>query len=211
MRRIKSKKNIKMPILVILLLISSLVISFSYARYISEVNSKDQVKVAKFGELTLVEKMNGEVQSNNFSTISDFSYDIISGCVIDKEVYVEFTDSEISTYLFLVIDAVNWSYDDILNKMMIINNKSNLLSFSIDNTWSFLEEASTDGKFVFYYLVDVNGNNNGKYNVMNQIDVGFITAKDEDKINNSNLRFSVYGIQKNNSIDAMSAWNYLNL
>lgn len=212
MKMFSSKKNKKTIVLIILLLVISAVAPFSYAKYTSEVKSSDQVRVAKAGELTLIEKINGEVQINNSDVISNISYDITSDSVIDKEVYIEFIDSEVSTYLFLVIDSINWSYNDDLRKMYVMNNNASLITFDIDETWSFLDEASSDYKFVFYHLVDVNENNdNNKYDVMNQINIEMITTKDESKINNSSLRFSAYSIQKNDDTSVAEAWNYLNL
>lgn len=211
MRRIKSKKNNKKKLLIILLLVCSFTISLSYARYTSEFSSSNQVRVAKSGELTLVEKLNGEIENNNLDVANNYSHEIVSGGFIDKEVYIEFTNNEISTYLFLVIDSINWSYDEISKKINVINNNSSLLSFDIDAKWIFLEEVSNESKLVFYHLVDVNNNEiNNKYEVMSQIDVGLITVNDEEIINNSSLRFNAYSIQKNDDINEIDAWNYLN-
>lgn len=211
MRRIKSKKNNKKKLLIILLLVCSFTTSLSYARYTSEFSSSNQVRVAKSGELTLVEKLNGEIENNNLDVANNYSHEIVSGGFIDKEVYIEFTNNEISTYLFLVIDSINWSYDEISKKISVINNNSSLLSFDIDAKWIFLEEVSNESKLVFYHLVDVNNNEiNNKYEVMSQIDVGLITVNDEEIINNSSLRFNAYSIQKNDDINEIDAWNYLN-
>lgn len=211
MRRIKSKKNNTKKLLIILLLVCSFTISLSYARYTSEFSSSNQVRVAKSGELTLVEKLNGEIENNNLDVANNYSHEIVSGGFIDKEVYIEFTNNEISTYLFLVIDSINWSYDEISKKISVINNNSSLLSFDIDAKWIFLEEVSNESKLVFYHLVDVNNNEiNNKYEVMSQIDVGLITVNDGEIINNSSLRFNAYSIQKNDDINEIDAWNYLN-
>lgn len=211
MRRIKSKKNNKKKLLIILLLVCSFTISLSYARYTSEFSSSDQIRVAKSGELTLVEKLNGEVENNNLDIANNYSHEIVSGGFIDKEVYIEFTNTEVSTYLFLVVDNVNWTYDNVSKKIRVMNNNSSLLSFDIDTKWIFLEEVSNENKLVFYHLVDVNNNeSDNKYEVMNQIEVGLITVNDKEIINNSSLRFNVYSIQKNDGINEMDAWNYLN-
>lgn len=211
MRRIKSKKIKTKKMLIILLLVCSFTISLSYARYTSEFSSSNQVRVAKSGELTLVEKLNGEIENNNLDVANNYNHEIVSGGFIDKEVYIEFTNNEISTYLFLVIDSINWSYDEISKKISVINNNSSLLSFDIDAKWIFLEEVSNESKLVFYHLVDANNNEiNNKYEVMSQIDVGLITVNDEEIINNSSLRFNAYSIQKNDDINEIDAWNYLN-
>lgn len=203
--------NKKIKILVILLLVSSFVVTHSYAKYVSKLNFSNKVRVAKSGELSLVEKLNGEVQVNNLETISAVYDEIILGNDIEKEVYIEFVDAEVSTYLFLVIDITNWTYDDVLRRLSVLNNKSSLLSFSINSTWSFLEDASSENKLIFYHLVDANNNDNSKYDVMNNIEIGILTPQDEEKINNSSLRFSAYSMQKNDDMSAIEAWNCLNL
>ena len=208
MKKLKNKKTI---IFIVILLISSLTISFSYSRYTSAGNYSDQIRVAKSGELNLIEKINGEIQDNSSDIINNISYDIISDDIIDKEVYIEFMDAEVSTYLFLIIDSVNWTYDNDLKDISLKNNSSKLLSFNINNEWNFIEEVSSGNKFVFYRLIDINNNDSDKYDVMNQISVGFVNVKDKEIISNSSLRFSAYSIQKSNNISAIEAWNYLNL
>ena len=208
MKKLKNKKTI---IFILILLISSLTISFSYSRYTSAGNYSDQIRVAKSGELNLIEKINGEIQDNSSDIINNISYDIISDDIIDKEVYIEFMDAEVSTYLFLIIDSVNWTYDNDLKVISLKNNSSKLLSFNINNEWNFIEEVSSGNKFVFYRLIDINNNDSDKYDVMNQISVGFVNVKDKEIISNSSLRFSAYSIQKSNNISAIEAWNYLNL
>lgn len=207
----KRKKNIFL-IIAILLVVSSFVVSISYARYTSVLSSSDLVRVAKAGDLVLVEKLNGEVQNNKLDSINEITHEIVSGGVVDKEVYIEFTETEVSTYVYLVIDNVNWTYNKELNKLSVINNKSDLLAFTLDDIWIFLDEVSNDDQFVFYTLVNVKDTNyNEKLNVMSKINVGIINVNDIEKINNSSLKFNAYSIQKGNNISALTAWGYLNL
>jgi len=207
------KELIKVLILSILLFLSSFGATITYSKYASGLIDTDEVRVAKSGEVVLVEKLNGIVQANNLSTDTEIIHEIISGGVINKEVYVEFYDPEVSTYIYLVVNNVNWTYEDELRKLSVIHNKSDLLYFTLDSNWNYLEEASNDGKFVFYHLVDVNDNNDdGKYNVLDKINVGIINVKDIDTIDNSELNFSVYSIQqKNADTTAIEGWNNLDI
>ena len=134
-----------------MLLAGSFGFSKSYARYTSQTSDEDEIRVAKFGKLTLIEKLNGEVQENDLDLVEVINTSLELGNDIDKEVYLEFVDSEVSTYLFLVIDSVNWIYDDNYKEFNVINNNSHLLSFNINDKWSYLDKFSNDNRFVFYY------------------------------------------------------------
>lgn len=205
------KEMIKVLVLSVMLFLSSFGATVTYSKYVSGLSDTDEVRVAKAGELVLVEKLNGIVQANNSSSTNEITHEIVSGGVVDKEVYVELYEPEVSTYIFLVVNNVNWTYDNELRKLSVINNKSDLLYFTIDDNWNFLEEVSDESKFVFYHLVDVNDSSNtGKYNVLDKINVGIINVKDIDSIDNSRLNFSAYSIQKaNDDTTVIEAWNNL--
>jgi len=167
-RRLKKKVK-RFLIVFVLVLISSLTISKTYARYTAEVVDDDEIRVAKYGSLTLVEKLNGEIQENNLETASILEYEFELGNNIDKEVYIEFINSEVSVYVFLTIESVNWNYDNSLKEFYIMNNNSKLLSFNLDSNWNYLENLSDENKFIFYIEFDVKNNPSTKLEVMNQI------------------------------------------
>ena len=206
----KLKKSIK-KFLIILIFIFA--ISFlgtkTYARYISNASDEDEIRVAKFGKLTLVEKLDGVVQENNLDTISIVDSNFTLGDAINKEVYIEFIDSEVSTYIFLVIDSINWKYDDLLKEFKVENNNTKLLSFNLDSSWNYLK--SSDNKHIFYYEFDVNTDKTTKFDVMNQINTGIIGYYDIEFVNDSQIKFNAYNIQKDDTLNVEEAWDYLNI
>lgn len=211
MKRIRKRKKYKKALIIMLLLANSFTISLTYAKYVSETGSSDEIRVAKFGKLTLTEKLNGEVQINNSETITTVNYEINPGVNIDKEVYLEYVDTEVSTYLFLIIDSINWTYNSINKEFNILNNNTSLLSFKINSNWNYLENLSDENKFIFYDEFDINDDTTTKYEIMNQINTGLITSNDLEILNNSQIKFSVYSIQKNAEMTAEESWNYLNI
>lgn len=211
-RRLKKKVKIFL-ITIVLILISSLSLSIliSYARYTSEANDSDEIRVAKTGTLTLVEKLNGEVQENNSDSLNIIESVFSLGENINKEVYIEFTNSEVSTYLFLVIDSENWEYNDETKEFSVLNNNSKLLSFNINNNWIYLENLSNQNKFIFYHELDVTSDTSTKFDVMNQINTGMIGYNDIEILNNSQIKFNAYSIQKNDDLSIEESWEYLNI
>jgi len=209
-RRLKKKVK-RFLIVFVLVLISSLTISKTYARYTAEVVDDDEIRVAKYGSLTLVEKLNGEIQENNLETASILEYEFELGNNIDKEVYIEFINSEVSVYVFLTIESVNWNYDNSLKEFYIMNNNSKLLSFNLDSNWNYLENLSDENKFIFYIEFDVKNNPSTKLEVMNQINTGIIGIDDIELLQNTQLKFNAYSIQKNDDITIEETWNYVNI
>lgn len=209
--------RISIKILIIMLLLSVLYISnsfisnYSYARYVGSKTVENDIKVAKFGNLKLIEKLNGEIQENNLNTIGIVESDFILGEDINKEVYIEYTESDVSTYLFLELDVVNWEYDDETRIIEVSNNNSKIMFFYIDDIWNYVESLSNNKKIIFYHEIDINNNNLTKFNVMNQIKTGIISVDDIPTLNECELKFNAYAIQKNDSISIEQMWDYLNM
>ena len=208
--KLKYSKPIKVLTLMFLLVVffSSIAQKTTYARYVSQFDSESEVGVVKFGTLNLVEKVNGEVQDNKTSSL-DINTDLVLGQNIDKEVYLEYTGSEVSTYLFLVIKVEKWTYNDTRREFGIFNNDSRLMYFNIKDIWTYADNLSSDTEKVFYYDYDVVNDKNNKFEIMNQINLGIIGYDDVGIINNNKLNFKIYSIQKNNKLDISTHWSYL--
>lgn len=209
--RINNKILIIILLLSLLCMSKSFISNYSYARYIGSKTAENDIKVANFGKLKLVEKLNGEIQVNNLETESIVESDFILGENIDKEVYIEFTQSNVSTYLFLELDVVNWKYDIESREVELLNNDTKILSFEMNNIWNYSENLSDDKKLIFYYEIDVNKNNSTKFDVMNQIITGIISIDDISILNESKIKFNAYAIQKGDSLSIEQMWDYLNM
>ena len=208
--KLRYSKTIKVLTLIFLLVVffSSIAKRTTYARYISEFESESEVGVVKFGTINLVEKLNGEIQDNKTTSVN-LTTDILLGENIDKEVYLEYTGSEVSTYLFLVINVEKWEYNDTRKEFGIFNNNARLIYFNINDIWTYSDNLSSEKEKVFYYDYDVLNDKNNKFEIMNQIKLGVIGYNDIETVNNNKLNFKIYSIQKNNKLDITTHWSYL--
>lgn len=211
-KKIRLKRKIKLTLLVFLLALTTYFgVTTTYSRYVSEVNTNDEIKVANAGDLNLVEKLDGEVQENNLDNDTLVESEIILGENIKKEVYVEFLNSEVSNYLFLIINIENWNYDNNLKEFSVINNHSKLLRFYLNDTWSYLEEYSNENMYVFFGEYDVNEIGNNKIDVITEVVTNIISENDIETLNSTKVDFEVLSIQKTDGLSVSDAWNYLNM
>ena len=210
MKKLFNKKN-NLIIIIILLLMISLFNMKSYARYMTNLTDISEIGIASYGNLTLVEKLNGVIQENNLESDNIINLDIEIGKDLEKEVYLEFTGSDVSAYLFLIVEGVNWQYDDTIKEFYILNNNSRVMYFKLNDIWNYYESKSLENKFVFYYEYDVNNNDLVKFDVINKIIPNIVCYSDIEFINNSELRFSSYSIQKNNNLTIDSSFSLLNI
>lgn len=208
--KLRYEKPIKILTLMFLLVIffTSMSQRTTYARYVSQFEAESEVGVVKFGTLNLVEKLNGEIQDNKTTNL-DVNTEIVLGNDINKEVYLEYTGSEVSTYLFLVIKVEKWQYNNTRNEFGIFNNDVRLMYFNINDIWTYADNLSSDTEKVFYYDYDVVNDKNNKFEIMNQIKLGMIGYNDIDSLKNNKLNFKIYSIQKNNKLDLATHWSYL--
>ena len=118
-------------ILLCLVLITTAMMGGLFARYTATGTGSDQARVAKFGDLTLVET--GE----NISMV-------IPGVNIRKQVQVTFEPSEVATIVFVEISAPGWKTDD--NKLF---SRGEYLSWSVADGWTCLDPHTVP--YVYYY------------------------------------------------------------
>ena len=98
-----------------------------------------------------------------------------------------------------------------INSYSIINNSSKILRFYLNNPWNYLEQFSTDNKYVFVMEYDVNEIGNNKIEVVNEVVTNIISENDFDSLNSSQVNFNVKSIQKTDGLSIEDAWNYLNM
>lgn len=207
---------IKYIIITSFLIIISFASTASYARYISNANGEDEVRIAKYGELYLTETYNGIEEINNNESLELKLINVNPGENIDKKISISFTDSEVSTYIFFVIETNRWSVDELNSEVAMRNGNSKLLNFTISNNWFYLNnemiENDVNGltkRFIFYYDYDINNINEDSIEVFNGINTNTITYNDIDIINDSILTFKTYSIQKNDGLTPEEAWEFL--
>ena len=179
------KKEIITLVLVAMLAVLTSFQTLSYAKYVSSAEAKDEIRVAKYGKLSLIETLDGVVESNDSTEISIKTLPVKSGENLNKSVSVSFLNSEVSTYLFFVIETNNWVYKEGTNEINLLNNGSKILNMDIDDNWSFFKQETIENdtnnlvsRIIFCYEYDVNGNSLTNLSVFNEITTGIISEKD---------------------------------
>ena len=125
----------------------------SLSKYQNQIQGSTTVSPAKFGKLTLEEyDSNGNLVSDNNSETLDLA-DISS---INKRVELKYTKGDIKSYIFFIVDAQGWQYDNNQKQLAIRGSSSDLVYISINDNWNYLEVPNQSAsKFVFYHLVDI--------------------------------------------------------
>lgn len=137
------KTKVKLPIsayLLYLAIASFLLVGVSFSRYIVSTNKGDHARVAKFGELELVE-----------NDLNDHIYKVIPGVPLRKSPVINYTANEMSAYVYVSITAPKWKYDETNKKFTIQREATTLLEWKIDEHWSYLE--SENSVYIFYLEV----------------------------------------------------------
>lgn len=141
--RRRVKMNISMClacILFCLTLFSIYLTSGLYARYTTSDIGEDMARVISFGSLTLTE-------TGDFG--SDGTMMIIPGVNLAKSAVVDFTGSEVATYVFVeVVVSSHWAIAD--NKVFSVN--SNKMQWTVADGWNYLKSIGdgSDTTYVYY-------------------------------------------------------------
>lgn len=179
----------------------------SLSKYQNQIQGSTTVSPAKFGKLTLEEyDSNGNLVSNNNSETLDLA-DISS---INKRVELKYTKGDIKSYIFFIVDAQGWQYDNNQKQLAIRGLNSDLVYISINDNWNYLEVPNQSAsKFVFYHLVDIDEKFEDE--VISAINVNPISYGEEEYLQgNHDLSFSASVVQKVNDEGAITSWNLLN-
>lgn len=208
---INIKKYIKYAIYVVVLI---LIVVFSstnaIAKYKSEKTGDDNARVAKFGDLNFYEYTIDGNKLVTGNTAEVETKNIIAGTDFEKNLSIEFTSSEINTYLFLEVETKNWTVttnDETKTNKVSIQNEydEDMIYWILNNKWTLLE--SNNGKFVFYY--EVPANNNFTDTLINKIIVNPIDMDSAYLLENEghNLSFKAYALSAL-SVTPLEAWQY---
>lgn len=185
-------------VLFCLVLITTAMMGGLFARYVTTGTGSDSARVVKFGQLTLTET--GDFPENAQKEKTGI---IIPGVDLNKKVTVSFEASEVSTLVFVKVDAPDWTVVD--NKTFM---KGTLLTWALADGWSYLPGS----KYVYYQelapntaLSDADIIQNGVITVSKSIKEGNIQSLDD-----LSLSFRACVIQSGGFADAAEAWAYLN-
>lgn len=120
-----------------------------YARYTATDTSADGARAATFGQLELVQTVNGtEVGASN-------EIMVVPKVTIDRDVYLTFTGSETDTYIFVAVKPTNWSvYDKAGKTNAVYSVGTDILKTTVEDDWTYL--TTSDGEYVYYIYLDSN-------------------------------------------------------
>ena len=207
----KNHYIIRVVICLIVLLIP-FITKNSYAKYTKNISSRDSVgTVAKFGTLNLYEYT---VEDNSLidSNMANFNENINvnDGQNISKKVEISYTKGEVSAYIFLAVEAMDWTYTQGTKTLSVKGtNNVDLIYWKLNDNWTYFstEELNSAKRYIFYHLV-----REGEEfydTVLDQIRVNPISVEDKDILNNDHsIKFNAYAIQKNGMDNVEMAWNY---
>ncbi len=177
----------------------------TFSKYITSSNGGDSARVAKFGELSLYETVDGtKVTTQNLI--------YTPGVNITKNPAVDFESNELAAYVFVKIDAENWTFNNTDNSFSITNESEepkDRLKWTVNTTaW---KKLTVDNETVYYIYVPA-GTELKDVPIIkdNQITVSSdITNSELNKIQNkiSNVKFTSYAVQANGFEDALTAWD----
>lgn len=166
-----------------------------YAKYVSRGASESTARVAGFGTVTIVET--GDFVDLNGNSVNPV---LIPGVDLVKRSVVEFTGSELATYVFVQIEpSSQWTYSD---KMY---SYKNLISWTVDDEWIWVEDN------VFYLelgpVTDWNENiiKNDLISVSHKL-----TETELAALNNLSISFQAFVVQSSGFDNAESAWASIN-
>lgn len=193
--------------LTILTLVIFHVTSGVYAKYSSESTGDDNARVADFGNLYFYEYT---IDGNRLITGTETEVEtvtIVAGENINKNIRLSYSGNEVLVYVFFVVDANGWNFEENSNRFVIKNSgNEDVVYWNLDENWNYISEVSSTTKHVFYHEVEptIEFDNN----ILREFEVNPISIDDVNLIKNSNysLSFSAYAVSALD-ISPADAWN----
>lgn len=126
-------------VMLVMVCVSTWMLAGLLAKYTTQDSGSDSARVAKFGILTLTE-------SGSFYEYNKLM--IIPGVEINKKAVVNFTGSEMATYIFVEVLPSTWQIMNDNKSYIITLNEQTVMQWNIADGWTFLKGA--DGTYVYY-------------------------------------------------------------
>lgn len=148
-------------VLWVLVLFTTHLVSSFYAKYTSTDTVVDTARVAAFGRLSITEKIDGEIVALPTNTVK-----IVPGLGISKQVYADYSGSEMDTYIFIAVSAPNWNFSGDENRTFSYGSVESgtndtkatepLLKWVVHEYWNYLKYDDSVKEYVFYHEVSAN-------------------------------------------------------
>lgn len=169
----------------------------TFSRYIASSDGGDAARVAKFGELSLYE--------------TEFGVYYAPGAAITKNPMVDFESNELAAYVFVKVDAEDWSFDVENNRFSAFDDKpepAEILTWSVDtNEWT----ALSSGNEIVYYIYVPAGTALREVPIITDHTIQVsenITNSEMKELETTigNVTFTSYAVQANGFENAAAAW-----
>lgn len=142
-KQLKKPNNRRLPLrawLLYLVVVTFALTGVTFSRYVASSYSRDEARVATFGQLEVVEPPSGS---------SDGKWLVAPGADIMKDARVTFSGSETAVYLFVELKTPGWT--------RAADNKSyscmsDQITWRVADGWTHLE--NTDNTTAVYYRVE---------------------------------------------------------
>lgn len=180
----------------------------TFSRYIASTGTSDSARVAYIGNVQISE-------SGDF--YEDGKLMLIPGVDLTKDVRLDYSHTEIASYVFITVDAQNWNKSAEDNySYSVLDGK---VAWSIDKSWTYLTTQDT-GERVYYITVPAANEISDKPVIA---DSGKITVSQEitktqlNTLQNLTVSFQGIAVQLDGFDDytdqaqhALAAWNSVN-
>lgn len=185
-------------VMLVMVCVSTWMLAGLLAKYTTQDYGSDNARVAKFGTLMLTET--GDFYEAN-------KLMIIPGVDITKKAVVDFTGSEVSTYVFVEVGATDWQITADNKTFSILSDSETAMQWSVAAGWTFLK--IDNGTYVYYCELAPNSPlagadiiENGKITVSEQI-----TRDGIEALNNISINLRATVVQSGGFESPEAAWN----
>lgn len=148
-KRLEKPNNRRLPLrawLLYLVVVTFALTGVTFSRYVASSYSRDEARVATFGQLEVVEPSSGS---------PDGKWLVAPGADIKKDARVTFSGSEMAVYLFVQLKTPGWTRDTTDN--MSYSCMSGQITWRVADGWTYLRDDGTDAA-VYYCTAQANAN-----------------------------------------------------
>lgn len=199
-KQLKKPNNRRLPLrawLLYLVVVTFALTGVTFSRYVASSYSRDEARVATFGQLQVVEPSSGS---------SDDKWLVAPGADIMKDARVTFSGSETAVYLFVELETPGWTRAADNMSYSCMENK---ITWRVADDWTYLCDDGTDAA-VYYRVEQANANvdapviaDGGRITVSEYITRSQLAALPTD------LRIDIHAtaVQLTGFDSAQAAWN----
>lgn len=180
-KRLEKQNNRRLPLrawLLYLVVVTFALTGVTFSRYVASSYSRDEARVATFGQLQVVEPSSGS---------SDGKWLVAPGAAIKKDARVTFSGSEMAVYLFVQLKTPGWTRDADNKSYSCMENK---ITWRVADGWTYLCDDGTSA--VYYREAQANANVNAQVIADGRITVSEEITRSQLAALPSDLRIDIH-------------------